>query len=135
MAFKHGIDGEFFFDGDGDGTVTALTSYLTSLSLAQEVDVAETSVFGDTSRSYIVGLADGTISGEGLLDITADSQFNQSLRAIRAFEFYPQGSASGSIKLSGSMIVMSYEREIDIGEAGIFSFEGQQTGGITRGTV
>lgn len=50
-----------------------LTTYLNSASAAYAVEVPETTTFGSSDRSYIVGHNEGSISFEGLFDGTSDA--------------------------------------------------------------
>jgi hypothetical protein len=62
MAFGHGKNTEVLANGYD------LTGYLNNINLAGNADVAETSVFGLSSKTYVVGLMDAVLSGEGLFD-------------------------------------------------------------------
>lgn len=42
--------------------------YLNSVTASSEVDVPESTVFGDSARTYIVGIENGTASAEGMFD-------------------------------------------------------------------
>ena len=66
-TFRHGKNTTVLSD-DFD-----LTTYLNSASAAYSVDVPETTTFGSSDRSYIVGHNEGTLSFEGLFDGTTDS--------------------------------------------------------------
>ena len=75
-TFRHGKNTTVLSD-DFD-----LTTYLNSATAAYSVDTPETTTFGSSDRSYIVGHNEGTISFEGLFDGTtssADSIFNAAL--------------------------------------------------------
>ena len=50
-----------------------LSSFLNSVSVANAVEVPETTTFGSSDRSYIVGHTDGSISFEGLFDGSTDA--------------------------------------------------------------
>jgi hypothetical protein len=62
----------------GKGTVVLadefdVTTYLSSVSTSNSIEVPETTTFGSSDRSYITGHTDGSISFEGLFDGTADA--------------------------------------------------------------
>lgn len=62
MAFIHGKStGVLWHDQD-------LSGYLNEASMPGEIEAAETTVFGDGNKTYISGLADGTVSLSGYLD-------------------------------------------------------------------
>ena len=66
-TFRHGKNTTVLSD-DFD-----LTTYLNSASVAASVEVPETTTFGSSDRSFIVGHNEGTVSFEGLFDGTTDS--------------------------------------------------------------
>ena len=49
-----------------------LTSYFTDVSITQENEVAETTAFGDTNKSYLLGLRAGTLSMSGMWSADTD---------------------------------------------------------------
>ena len=67
MAFIHGKTSVVYFDA------TDFSSYLTNVDMSKTADVAETTTFGNNSKTYISGEKDGTISLTGLFDATGDA--------------------------------------------------------------
>lgn len=62
----------------GKGTVVLadefdITTYLNSVSTTNSIEVPETTTFGSSDRSFIVGHSDGSISFEGLFDGSTDA--------------------------------------------------------------
>ena len=70
-TFVHGKSTDFELDDTG-GTSRSLSTVLTSVDFPEVIETAETTAFGATSKSYIVGLRDATISVSGLWDATVD---------------------------------------------------------------
>jgi hypothetical protein len=66
-TFRHGKNTTVLSD-DFD-----LTTYLNSASVSASIETPETTTFGSSDRSYIVGHNEGTVSFEGLFDGTTDS--------------------------------------------------------------
>ena len=66
-----------------------LSTYLSSVSDSNAVDAIETTTFGSSARSYVIGHKDGSVSFEGLFDGTVN--------AIDALFAAALGSASGSV--------------------------------------
>jgi len=66
-TFRHGKNAVLFADEFN------LTTYLNSISVSNGIETPETTTFGSSDRSYIVGHTDGSISFEGLFDGTADA--------------------------------------------------------------
>jgi hypothetical protein len=142
VAFSHGKAASFSVGTAAiPATPTDITTYLTSISFPRSVDTAESSTFGDTSKSYLVGLSDGTISIEGKLDPTVEhhladlaAQAHSLAGVALNFEYGPQGTTGGLPKYTGTCHLTSFEESTDIGDAASFSAEFQITGDVTRAT-
>lgn len=136
MAFNHGSKAAFKIDDSG-GTDRDISGYLTSAGLARIRDTAETSGLGDTAKEYIYGLQDATIPIEGHWDPTVHDYLTQVYNSATAvdFKFYPAGTASGNIILSGQCLLTSYEITGAIDDRAAITGELQVTGSITNGTV
>jgi hypothetical protein len=64
-----------FVHGKGTGVLLDefdLSTYFNSADMSRTTDTAETTAFGSTSKSYIVGLSDGTLSLSGMFSQDAD---------------------------------------------------------------
>lgn len=135
MAFSHGKDTVFKLDNSG-GTLQDLSTYLLSVDFPQEIDMAETSTFGTSAKTYVSGMSDATISIEGRYDPAVDAILNgiKGLAASQTFEYGPQGSGTGSVKFTGECRLKSYDVSGDVGDMCGFSAELQVTGTITRTT-
>lgn len=66
MAFKHGKDTKVFLNS------TEISSFLNSADATRTADVAESTTFGKSAKTYISGSKDGTISLAGFYDATSD---------------------------------------------------------------
>ena len=137
MAFVHGKTAVFKLDDSG-GTLRDLSAYLNDVGFPRNIDTAETTTFGvsGSSKTYIVGFNDATISVSGLFDATADGYLAGVLgqSATLSFEYGPAGSTGGNIKYSGECIMTSYEVSASVGDAVQATAQFQVTGVITRGT-
>lgn len=137
MAFVHGKTAVFKIDDSG-GTLRDISAYLNDVGFPRNIDTAETTTFGvsGSSKTYIVGLNDATISISGLFDATADGYLAGVLgqSATLSFEYGPAGSTGGNIKYSGECIMTSYEVSAAVGDAVQATAQFQVTGSITRGT-
>lgn len=67
MAFIHGKDTKIFINENDYST------YFNNADNALTVDVAESTTFGNASKTYITGNKDGTVSLTGFFDATADA--------------------------------------------------------------
>lgn len=134
MAFSHGTNRVFKL-ANSAGTVTDISAYITSVSFPRDIESLETTTLGDASKEYIPGLKDATISIEGPWDPTIDAHMDGILGMVVAYEDYPTGTGSGSVKRTGSAMVTSYEQTGAVDSVNEWSAELQCSGAITRSTV
>ena len=134
-TFRHGKSTSLKVDNSG-GSLTDISNTLTDVSFPRSVDTAETSAFGDSAKTYIVGLSDATVSVSGNYDATVDAHLAGVLgqAATLSFEYGPEGSTSTFVKYTGECILTSYEKSGAIGDVVTYSAEFQVTGAVTRGT-
>jgi|TARA_R110002020_G_scaffold123484_1_gene279991 predicted secreted protein len=132
-TFAHGKSTDFALDDTG-GTSRSLANTLTDVSFPQTIDTAETTAFGSTNKSYIVGLKDTTISVSGLWDATIDGYLSGTEPASRSFIYGPAGSTGGNVKYTGEAIMTNYSVSNPVGDVVTFSVDLQVTGAVTRGT-
>jgi hypothetical protein len=70
-TFRHGKSAVFKVDNSG-GSLTDISDTLNSVSFPRDIETLETTSFGSSDRSYIVGFKNATISVEGSFDATVD---------------------------------------------------------------
>lgn len=140
MAFVHGKSTAFKLD-NAAGSIIDLSAFLEDVGFPRNIETNETTTFGKNSKTYIAGLADGTISLSGKWDSTPDTQLAAILAAHMAgttltvsFEYGPVGSGSGALKYLGEAILTSYEVSSPVADVVTFSAELQITGDVTRST-
>lgn len=135
MAFSHGSKAVAKFGTSAvPATPTDISAYLTSASAPRSADTHDVTTFGDTSKDYIPGLLDGTISIEGKFDPTVDAHLAGILALQVAFEYHPQGVVTGTPKYTGNCICTSYEPDTPVDSEATFSAEFQVTGNVGRTT-
>lgn len=134
-TFVHGKSAVFKLDNSG-GTLTDISNVADTVSFPRTIETTETTTFGSSAKSYIVGLSDSTISVSGKYDATVDAHLSAILgqAASLSFEYGPAGSGSGAVKYTGECLATSYEVGATVGDALTFSLELQVTGAVTRGT-
>ena len=132
-TFAHGKSTDFAIDDTG-GSSRNISNTLTDVSFPQTIDTAETTAFGSSNKSYIVGLKDTTISGTGLWDATVDGYLSGTEPASRSFIFGPAGSTGGNVKYTGEAIMTNYSQGNPVGDVVTFTADFQVTGAVTRGT-
>jgi len=133
-TFTHGKNAAFKIDDSG-GTIRDISDVLTDVSISRTADVAEVSAFSNSSKAFVSGLKDATLTISGSFDATVDGYLSGILGSEGSFEFYPIGTTGGNPKASGEAIMTSYDRTPDIGGAVTFSASFQVSGDVTEGTA
>jgi len=132
MAFVHGKTAVFKIDNSA-GSLQDISAYCDSVDFPMTMDTAEVTTFGDSSKEYLAGLKDATISISGSWDATADAIL-AALTTAGTFEYGPAGSASGAVKYTGEAILTGYTVNAPVGDKVSFSAEFQVTGAVTHTT-
>lgn len=125
------------YKGNG-GIVMAATDAvgeLTGWTVTETAGTTEDTSQGDTARTYLPdGLPTWTAQVSGHYDADDTGQGALTMGAVLALEFDPIGTASGTVKLSGSGIVTQFQHgEVGLGVVIPFSAQFQGTGPLTRG--
>ena len=136
MAAVKGDVGKIMFENAG-GTEADISG-LRSWSLSITKDTQETTVLGNTSKSFVGGL----ISGEGSAELIYDPSGNSDYQAFiddvlvtgdagdALFELFPD-SASGSAKINFSGLITSFEQSSSLGDVSTISITFKPSGTIT----
>ncbi len=133
-TFVHGKSTFFSLD-DTSGSVRTISDVLDNVDFPETIETAETTAFGASAKSYIVGLTDATISLSGKWDATVDGYIAGGAEpASRSFVYGPAGNGAGNIKYTGEAIVTGYSVSNPVGDVVTFSLDLQVTGAITRTT-
>lgn len=130
-TFNHGKNAVVLLDN------TNLSTTLTDASVSLTADVAETSTFTASSKTYVAGLKDGTVTLSGYFESSspdADAEFLAQLGSSgSAFSIAPIGYTRGNPTQFGNVIETSYDRSADIGSvvavAVAFQFDGDAYNG------
>ena len=133
MPFVHGKTADFRIDNSG-GSLTDISTYCDNVDFPLTADTAEVTTFGDSSKEYIAGLKDATISISGSWDATADGVLAPIVGVAGSFQYGPAGTTGGNIKFTGEFICTGYTVTAPVGDKVSFSAEFQVTGAVTRGT-
>lgn len=97
MAFKHGKQTKILVDQYD------YSSYLNNTDMSWEVDVPETTTFGDGDRTYIAGLRNSTMSFAGFWDSVIDGEItasNMGAATANLVSYAPEGLSTGSVVYS-----------------------------------
>lgn len=136
-TFRHGKS-TVFKVGPAPAAITDISNVLTDVSFPQTVETAETTSFGSSAKTYIVGLSDSSVSVSGNFDASTDALLSGFLTggAEVYFEYGPEGAGvapNTGVKYSGQALLTSYEKSGAVGDVVTFSAEFQVTGAVTRG--
>lgn len=115
-----------------------LSANISSVSLSESIDLADTTNLGDDDKTSLVTLKGSSVSFEGHFDAGTDlidEVVGAALGTLQAWEYFPGGNVSAEVKYSGSMFITSYE--ISGGVDGIveFSAEGTIDGAVAREVI
>lgn len=133
MAAVHGKNTEI--------TVNAvvLTTFCDSSEFSQEVDVHDTTAYGQDNKTYMPGLIDGTFTFGGKYDDGASGP-KATIEAIIdggvavAFIRKPEGTGTGLPNEAFSGVVQSYVETNPVGDKISWSCDVQISGAVTRTT-
>jgi hypothetical protein len=130
MPFIHGKDAAIVHGA------TALTSFLNDGSVSQDIETAETTVFGSAggAKTYIVGLRDATLSASGLFDGAANAVDDVLQASIGSDTLAPVLFAQSGITAGNRCYIMqakttSYEVSAPVGDVVSVSYDAQADGG------
>jgi predicted secreted protein len=138
MAVNSGVytgeSGVVKFVGD-DSTVAAVAS-VRSFTIDREVQTIETTVMGESSRTYQAGLAQFSGSLDVYLRDDDGGQTNflsyvENPDSVAKIELFPSGETTG-IKLSGNIIVTGHSITSNFDGAVEASIQFQGSGALTR---
>jgi len=136
MAFVAGKNSVFKLDNSG-GSITDLSAYITDVSVDFGDDSAETTAYGNSSKDYILTLADGSISVTALFDATLVAHLGavRGSSSTLSYEFYPAGTTGGLPKINGECMLTSMSPGSAVGGTATLNFVLQCTGDQTIGTA
>lgn len=121
MARAHGKEAVVVLDNSG-GSPQTISGDVDNVDAPYNYDEAEVSGFGDEKKSYILGQADTPISMGGKFE-TAANRSHAVLSGLLGgtagytFLFQPKGTATGLPKLSGEVLLQSYQIVAGLGGA------------------
>lgn len=140
MAFKPGKNAWFALD-NAAGSIVNLQPYIDDVKVPQTVQMLEVSAMGTTAKGFLNGLSDGdTITVSGPYDVTLHTHMS-NLKAAQAagtashsFQWGPGGSVASEAKVTGEVLLASYETSAGVGGRSGWSCSLQVTGAVTNTT-
>lgn len=133
MAAQHGKNTFISMGG------TSIGVFCDKSDFSQDVDLDETSAYGDTNKTYIAGLIDTTFSLGGKYDTVATgprAKFEAAIDGGVAVAFVRQieGVGTGKPSQAFSGFVESYVETAPVGGKITWSADVQVSGPVTRST-
>jgi len=136
MAAVKGDVGQVKFDDDGSSVNPVLGTREWSMSITK--DTQETTVQGDTFKSFVGGLIEGEGSAVLQYDNAAsgetatfmDGILTTGDNATASFELFPD-SASGTKKISFNGLITNFEQGSSIGDVSTINITFKPSGTIT----
>ena len=136
MAAVKGDVGQVKFDDDGSSVNPVLGTREWSMSITK--DTQETTVQGDTFKSFVGGLIEGEGSAVLQYDNAASGETATFMDGIlttgdpatASFELFPD-SASGTKKISFSGLITNFEQTSTLGDVTTISIQFKPSGTIT----
>ena len=138
MAAVKGDVGQVKFDDDGSSVNPVLGTRSWSFSITK--DTQETTVQGDTFKSFVGGLIEGEGSAELVYDAAAsgetaafvDGALVTGDAGTASFELFPDsGSGAAAKKISFSGLVTSFDQTSTMGDVSTISITFKPSGQIT----
>tara|TARA_R110002012_G_scaffold50123_7_gene129801 strand:- start:7079 stop:7792 length:714 start_codon:yes stop_codon:yes gene_type:complete len=129
MAFIQGKDTVVYFNESDYST------YFSSVDLSATADVAESTTFGNTSKTYIAGERDGTIGLTGFFDATADTQFASVYGTSFNLVVGHDGITTGKRASFAKSLITNYGVSSPVGDIVASSLDVQADDGLHNGSV
>ena len=106
MAFIHGKDTAVYID-EFD-----LSAYFNSADVSTSTETSESTAFGATSKSYITGLQDGTLSLSGMWDGATDAS-DEELQALLGSTTTPVITVRQGTAAIGGRAILGQAHEVN----------------------
>jgi hypothetical protein len=139
-AFIHSKLSKVKLDTAGN-VLTDISDSVDSIDFPEELELVETTTFGSTSKTYLVGFADGKVSMGGSWNRTLHTMLAALKAAFRdgtitsaSLEYGPEGTDTGDIKITCEVVMTSFKKTSAAKDQVKWECEFQITGAVTEGT-
>lgn len=134
MAFLHGKSTAVLFNQHD------LSHYFNDASVSRSIETAETTSFGASAKSYIVGLQDGTLSLSGMFDGSANAvdaviSGRLGVESGAVVTIFYGGATAGNRVAIAAVEGTSYDISAPVADVVAASAELQADGGIDNGVA
>lgn len=144
MAFSHGKVAVIKMD-NAAGTLVDISAISNNVDYPESFGTGETTSFGQTAKSYLVGLTDATVSVGGSYDNTLMATIRAAVAACvtstvggsgqtLTIEYGPQGSGTGKPKYTFEAVPTGVSFSTPVGGIGTFKLDLQRSGPTTDST-
>jgi len=117
------------------GTLTDITAYTTSVTINGSQDLIEDTAMADEERSYLYGLAGGTVSLAGIVNSTTDGIFGPLISNRTTATKTFQHAATTNIVHRGELLNTSVEYSGSTNSLQTWSYSGTFDGVIIKTSV
>lgn len=121
---------------NASGVLTDISNQCKNLDFNEDVEMAESTAFQDTDKTFVVGFKDNKFTLQGNWNGTVDAHLGAILGqdATVSFELGKEGSASGKIKYTGEAYLVKFSHGSGVNALNGFTAEFQVNGPVVRGT-
>lgn len=123
------------------GVLTDISDSTDSVEFPEDLDLVETTPFGSTSKTYLVGFADGKVTVGGSWNRTLHTQmaalkaaFRDGTIASASVQYGPEGTDTGDIKITCEAVMVNYKKNSAVKDQVKWEAEFQITGPVTEAT-
>lgn len=123
------------------GSLTDISDSCDTVDFPEDLELVETTTFGSTSKTYLVGFADGKLSVGGSWNRTLHTQmaavkaaFRDGTIASSSVQYGPEGVDVGDIKVTFEAVLVSYKKNSAVKDQVKWEAEYQITGAVTETT-
>ena len=132
MAFIHGKSSQVLHGAYNLG------AFLNDASASADVEVSETTSFGSSAKTYLVGLRDGTVSASGMFDGASGAVDEVLSASIGSDTLAPVTIGYNGTTLGNRVTILkakttSYEVSTPVGDVVAVSYSAQADGGLDQG--
>jgi hypothetical protein len=117
------------------GTLTTLSAFFKEASAAKSIDTAETSTFGSTAKTFVLGMNDETVDISGNFDKALHDHMTALIIALDngtletcTVVVGPSGNKPGAVRTARECLVKSYNWSASTGDLVSASISFQRTG-------
>ena len=134
MAIRHGKYSKFYVNSYD------MSPYLNDVSTTQDVGSSETTTFGNTAKTYIVGLRDGKISAKGFFDNSSTSAVDSIFAGVLGLDdqvvtFVQDNMVIGSRAQVAQCDASTYAVNSPVADVVSATADFQVDGGVENGVV